>query len=342
MKKLLAILGAIGLTATGASSVVACNKEDKKEDVKNLSSYSEAHKKEIALAVTNAIAKTSNKAAGENTAAYKAINSAVIDTLKSISKVSKLTGPKLQVNVLDKNNAEFTTHNSEFKKGDQLIIVVKALSGSELKGSLKVNLTVTDQVVVDLTKVTITVPAQTIPGDKSVAGDVTALQIAITNAVKGTSALSGLTIDTDYTIEGLNQIVVGKTPVELSAMKFSVKAKSTKIIGETPKFSVNVTKAAVAVDLTKVTITVPTQTIPGDKSVAGDVTALQIAITNAVKGTSALSGLTIDTDYTIEGLNQIVVGKTPVELSSFEFSVKAKSVKATGETPKFKVNVTKK
>ncbi|AHI58016.1 hypothetical protein P344_03365 [Spiroplasma mirum ATCC 29335] len=31
MKKLLAILGAIGLTATGASSVVACNKEEKKK-----------------------------------------------------------------------------------------------------------------------------------------------------------------------------------------------------------------------------------------------------------------------------------------------------------------------
>ena len=242
MKKLLAILGAISLTATGASSVVACNKEDKKEDIKNLSSYSDAHQKN-ALAVSNAIAKTANKAVGENTGAYKAINSVVIDTLKSISKISNLTGSKLQVNVLDEKKSEFTIHHSEFKNSDKIIIAVKALSGSELKGSLKVNLTVTDQVVVNLTKVTITVPDQTIHGDTSIAGDVTALQTTITNAVKGTSALSGLVINTDYTIEGLNQIVAGKTPTELSAFNFFVKAKSTKATGERPKFSVKVTKA---------------------------------------------------------------------------------------------------
>ncbi|AHI58125.1 hypothetical protein P344_03985 [Spiroplasma mirum ATCC 29335] len=35
MKKLIAILGALGLTATGASSVVACN-NNKKEDTNDL------------------------------------------------------------------------------------------------------------------------------------------------------------------------------------------------------------------------------------------------------------------------------------------------------------------
>ncbi|AHF60995.1 hypothetical protein P344_03370 [Spiroplasma mirum ATCC 29335] len=204
---------------------------------------SDAHKKEIALAVSNAIAKTANKAVGKNIGGYKTINSVVINILKSISQISNLTGTKLQVNVLDEKNSEFTSHHSEFKNGDKIIIAVKALSGSELKESLKVKLTVTNQVVVNLTKVTITVPDQTIPGDTSVVGDVTALQTIIINAVKRTSGLSGLVINTDYTIEELNQIVVGKTPTELLAFKFFVKAKSNKATGETPKFSLKVTKA---------------------------------------------------------------------------------------------------
>ncbi|AHF57565.1 spiralin repeat-containing protein [Spiroplasma eriocheiris] len=341
MKKLLAILGAVGLTATGASSVVACSNSDKSEptdELTNLSSYNDKQKEQISVAISNAIANTANKAAGEKTEAYKAINDAVIDSLKHISEVEALNAVKVQINILDENKEEFTTHHAQFSDGDKIIVNIKALDGSELTGSLEVSLTVTSKVQQqDLTNLKVSIDPIEVEDNTKVtdteANDAKDKVIkAISEAVK---KLQSTATDKDYTVDGIDNIKAG----DLSkGVTLTVKAvdKSELLKGSSSPINVKFNSQEVKkTDLGIISVQpLAISVSKTDKLAASDVDFVKTKVQGFVKTTledNSVSGAIEGTYYDINGLESIKAGQDISKGLKFTITAKDDSKILTGK-----------
>ncbi|AHF57830.1 lipoprotein [Spiroplasma eriocheiris] len=143
MKKLLAILGAVGLTTTGASSVVACSNHAKTEEPSVDPRNDEFHQKQVARLIKK-IQNYNTKKPLLIDGDYKNINSQLIvkminhnfnlkGVVVNVNKVEKITEPFKQlgtavVNSITDNGVEVLTTPISLKYSTVQIVNVKAIS----------------------------------------------------------------------------------------------------------------------------------------------------------------------------------------------------------------------
>ncbi|AHF57563.1 lipoprotein [Spiroplasma eriocheiris] len=146
MKKLLDILGAVGLTATGASSVVACNKEDKNDTPSNdlTDSFKSSYD------ASNAVADMGKYGVSAKDDKYN-FDSANIDvaTVNTLLTTGQAEGAKIKSVALEASAAVPTA-------ADQLIAFVSGTATDLVAtedGKVEVTLTLTEAKAVEDTTV---------------------------------------------------------------------------------------------------------------------------------------------------------------------------------------------
>ncbi|AHF60830.1 hypothetical protein P344_02305 [Spiroplasma mirum ATCC 29335] len=360
MKKLLAILGALGLTATGASSVVACN-NNKKEDTNDLTkSFESLYKSDAfndeALGKWG-LTKNNNKYDfNANSLDESTVTSTV--TLKDGAIVKQLV-KTLPTTPADENDivAQYTAENQSgiTPTNKTITLSVKLTEFKAVKKEnvlswegTKVTMTVTIQILLeaqqqDISSLQIQVPDQQVADTATVTSDEAttaqdAVKTAVAKAVKAVSPSAVIT--TDYTIEGIDIIKAG----DLSAgVQLDIKAVngSKLLIGTSPKFIVKfVKKSEQKTDISAVTVQNITQTVADNTILTADeanaaVNSIKAAV--QAKIDDLVSGTALDTDYTIDGIDNITTGadvSTPVQLT---VKSKSDSTKITGDTQPFTV-----
>ncbi|WP_368486172.1 lipoprotein [Spiroplasma sp. DGKH1] len=360
MKKLLAILGALGLTATGASSVVACN-NNKKEDTNDLTKSFESLYKADAFDDT-ALAKwglTKNNDKYDftaNTLDESTVTSTV--TLKDGAVVKQLVKnlpatPAAENDIVAQYAAEDQSGITPTNKTITLSIKLTEFKAVKKENVLswedtKVTMTVTIQISLeaqqqDISKLQVQVPDQQVGDPASVtSGEATTAQDAVKTAVaKAIKAVSpSAVITTDYTIEGLDNI---KAEDLSGGVKLKVQAVngSKLLIGTSPEFTVKfVKKSDQKTDISGVTVANITQTVADNTNITGtEATAATDEIKAKVQEAldATVPGTVLNTDYTIDGMDKIVANadvSTPVNLT---IKSQAASTKITGDSRTFTI-----
>ena len=260
MKKLLAILGAFGLTATGATTVVACNKGDSKKDTLGGLKASDFAKALLGTADkatlnTKVITIVGGKAADD------AKKKEITDNLKLFGHAFVVTdkdaayplnkGKKFTLTIEKATDAQikefYKAAESKDISNDDLALAKKLqgyISGTKFSSEI----TIEDQATtVDISgatapsigeqTITVTNPADVKEGDLSALNSNAAITGPVATAIKAVAGVpADVALGTDYEIT--NDGVAGNF-TDAKPVKFTVTAKGDKISG-TFEFTVQV------------------------------------------------------------------------------------------------------
>ncbi len=259
MKKLLAILGAFGLTATGATTVVACNKGDSKKDTLGGLKASDFAKALLGTADKTALNTKVITIVG-NKAADDAKKKEITDNIKLFGHAFVVTdkdatypldkGKKFTLTIEKATDAQIKEF---YKAAEKRIINADLALAKKLQGYISgtkfsSEITIEDQATtVDISgatqpsigKQTITVkdPADVKEADLSALNTNAAITGPVATAIKAVTGVpADVTLGTDYDIT--NDGVAGNFATA-KPVKFTVTAKGDKISG-TFEFTVQV------------------------------------------------------------------------------------------------------